>query len=219
MDNICPLLIHTSFIGRTYHSFQLKFESPAVNCTRSPLLIEFAQIVNQTFNETTYVLHDHKNDLLQLPVFQNDRVDLCIRSSLDSVDDVERTCHTFYMITMLTSEHDSHWPLLLTGVYVMLLVMFILLSFAAQCWTKLSRSFEHVSFGEKIQETLGRLFYQRRQRADDLQRRTLSDKKDLLKVINQLARECRTDRRPHVVSPVLTLPTDTLAAHVNKAFA
>ena len=119
---------------------------------------------------------------------------------------------------MLSSDHRSYWPLLLTGIYVMILLILILLSFAAQGWTKLRHSFEHVFFGEKVQEIFGNLLYPRRQRAEDLQRRTLNDKKDLLKMINQLARECRNDRRQHAPSPVFSLPTDAQHTHVNKAF-
>lgn len=187
MENLCPLLIRASFIGRTYHDFLLKFQTPPINnCTidvnQDPLFIQFTRILNSTFNHTTYALYDPQEanaDLPHLQVFHNDYVNLCLRSALDS-DRNALTCHEFYMITMLSSRNTSIWPLLIIFAYLLILILAIVCSFSARLWKKISRKmfWKKLALNSHLQ----------------LQRRKINEKKELFQTIEHLAKQYQSNR-------------------------
>ena len=172
MFDVCPLLIRASFIGQTYHDFQLKFESPAKNCSiptnSSPLLVQFTRVLNETFNETSYSLYnpfDGEDQSLHLQVFHRDRVDLCIGSVFEA-DESVKNCHEFHMVTMLTSRENPFWPMVLISIYILILLICILFS----------------SLRQRVRQSL-QCF--RRQRASS------KDKRLFCKSINAIAKDCR----------------------------
>jgi hypothetical protein len=201
MLNICPLLIRSSFIGRTYHDFQLKFESPPNNCTigsqQNPLLIQFTRILNSTLNDTLYILYDStvpNDELPHLQVFHNDHVSLCLRSAIDTNNN-DITCHEFYMVTMLSSINTTFWPLLIIFGYIFILLTAMLFSLFAQICNKLSSTIFSGSITKKlvknrnIRSCLPLL--QRNEHNHHLKK--LDDKKEFFKSIDLIAKECQTN--------------------------
>ena len=188
MQNLCPILIRASFIGRTYHDFLLKFQSPPINnCTINldddPLLVQFTRILNSTFNHTSYALYDPREanaDLPHLQVFHNDYVNLCLRSAALNTNRNELTCHEFYMITMLSSTTTSIWPLLIIFAYLLVLILAIVCSYSTRLWKNISRKI----FWKKL-ATSTRL---------QIQRRKINEKKELLQTIEHLAKEYQSSR-------------------------
>jgi hypothetical protein len=221
MINICPLLIRAAFIGQTYHDFQLKFESPSNNCshslTNNPLLIQFTRIINQTFNDTSYVLYDlfdRRYDLPHLQVFHCDRVDLCIRSAIDSNQhEHERVCHEFYMVTMLTSTHNHRWPLFVIVMYVLLLLIALVISCIERLWTKLSQTSSRHNLKEKLRDQLSLL------RCNDKERSTSNDKRQLLKSINTIAKECRNRSRESIRLTAFVISCEQRHGNANRTFS
>ena len=195
MDNFCPLLIRASFIGRTYHDFLLKFQSPPINnCTinidQDPLLIQFTRILNSTFNHTTYALYDPTEanaDLPHLQVFHNDHVDLCLRSAIDT-DRNDLTCHQFYMITMLSSKNTSIWPLLIVFAYVAILVLGILFQLMGRVVKKISRRIFWKKFSRYSIEEISN---------GQMQRKKMNEKKEILRNIDRLANQYQSNRFIH----------------------
>lgn len=195
MTNICPLLIRASFIGRTYHDFLLKFQSPPINnCTNNfdqdPLLIQFTRILNSTFNHTTYALYDPfevNADLPHLQVFHNDHVDLCLRSAIDT-DRNDLTCHQFYMITMLSSMNTSIWPLLIVFGYVGILFLAILFELIVRLVKKISR---RIFWKKMSRYSLGMISNRQ------IQRKKINEKKEILRNIDRLANQYQSNRFIH----------------------
>jgi hypothetical protein len=198
MANICPLLIRASFTGQTYHHFQLKFESPTRNCTidpeQNPLLIEFTRILNSTLNHTTYALYnpaEPNGELPHLQVFHNDHVNLCIRSALDT-DKNDRTCHEFYMITMLSSINTSIWPLLIIFGYIIILLIPILVSLLSRILNKFSQKYFSISI--KKNSIKNRNIYSFLQLIHrNIQKNKLDEKQEVLKAIDLIAKECQSN--------------------------
>lgn len=217
MENICPLLIRASFIGRTYHDFQLKFQTPPINCTidteQDPLLIQFTRVLNSTFNQTTYALYnpaEPNEDLPQLQVFHNDHVDLCIRSAIDT-DKNDIVCHQFYMITMLSSINTSIWPLLILFAYLFILLIAILTSSLSHIYNRLSKTLFSRSITKKLIKNKNlRSFIHRY-----TQKTKLDEKQEVLKAIRSIANECQSNKIPST----FIIQTDNTNEHINRAYS
>jgi len=215
MANICPLLIRASFTGQTYHNFQLKFESPTRNCTidpeQNPLLIEFTRILNSTLNHTTYALYnpaEPNGELPHLQVFHNDHVNLCIRSALDT-DKNDRTCHEFYMITMLSSINTSIWPLLIIFGYIIILLIPILVSLLSRILNKFSQKYFSISI--KKNSIKNRNIYSFLQLIHrNIQKNKLDEKQEVLKAIDLIAKECQSN--------TFIIRIDNSNGHINRAY-
>jgi hypothetical protein len=219
MANICPLLIRASFIGRTYHDFQLKFQSPTTNCTpdpdQDPLLIQFTRILNSTLNHTTYALYDPtepNEELPHLQVFHNDHVNLCIRSAIDT-DKNDITCHEFYMITMLSSVNTSIWPLLIIFGYMLILLIAILLSSLSTFISKFSKTLFSGSITKKIIKNQNiRSFIPVIHR--QTQKTRLDEKEEVLRAIRSIAKECQLNPNPNA----FIIQTDNENGHINRGY-
>lgn len=221
MVNICPLLIRASFIGRTYHDFQLKFVSPSTNCTTSPeenpLLIQFTRILNSTFNDTSYALYDPlgaRDELPQLQVFNNDQVKLCIRSALDT-EKSDQICHEFYMITMLSSVNRSIWPLLIIFGYVTIVFLAILFSLLVQIFSKFSqKTFFSGSITKKLvqKRDTQSLVPLSSRHVNNNRLIKLNEKKEIFKTIDFIANECHLNRNTFIIQ------RRNIPGHVNRTF-
>jgi hypothetical protein len=219
MANICPLLIHASFVGRTYHDFQLKFQTPSTNCTidpeQNPLLIQFTRILNSTLNHTSYALYnpaEPNGELPHLQVFHNDHVDLCIRSAIDT-DKNDITCHEFYMITMLSSINTSIWPLLIILGYIVILLIAMLFSSLSQVLNKLSQTFFSGSITKKLikNRTIRPLLLHRH-----TQKIKLDEKSEVLKAINLIAKQCQSNI--NTTSNTFIIQTDNRNGHIKRGY-
>ena len=212
--NICPLLIRPSFLGRTYHDFQIKFESPSVNCTNdslgNPLLVQFTRILNNTLNESVYVLYDRSKPASELPhvqVFNNDHVNLCIRSAVDQRGNATSTCQEFHMITMLSSSNRTFWPLLIVFAYLSLLCIGMCLSCMHQWRSQFAQSFVQSSISRKfISKRNIRLFLKKNSESHRLT--TMNGKKDVLKAIDSIAKECQPKSGTYIIRK----------GHINRAY-
>lgn len=200
MQTICPLLIRASFIGRTYHDFQLEFQSPVDNCTndasQNPLLIQFTRVLNATLNETTYALYDRTDSnvaLPQLQVFHNDHVDLCIRSAVDR-NQSDLVCHEFYMITMLSS-NTTYWPLLMIFGYVFVLLIAMFGSLLSNLFHKLTKTIFSGSITKKVikQNQNARSFIPIAAIRQNHQKK-LTEKNEILNTMDTIAKEYRPRR-------------------------
>ncbi|CAF1039426.1 unnamed protein product [Adineta steineri] len=203
MVSICPLLIRASFIGRTYHDFQLKFQSPSTNCTNeyrdNPLLIQFTRILNSTLNDTSYILYNPTESTNQFPhlqVFHNDHVNLCIRSALHTNNN-DMICHEFYMITMLSSINASLWPLLIIFSYITILLFAMLFSLFAQKFNKFSKTLFSRSITKKLVRKHNiRSFIPLIQRHEHNHHfRKIDEKKEFLKLVDIIAKDYRSKNK------------------------
>lgn len=212
--DICPLLIRPSFLGRTYHDFQIQFESPSVNCTKNalgnPLLVQFTRILNNTLNESVYILYDRSKPTSELPhvqVFHNDHVNLCIRSAMDPRGNATSTCHEFNMITMLSSSNRTFWPLLIVFAYLSLLCIGMCLSFMHHWRSRFGQSLVQSSISRKfIPKRSIRLFLKRDSESHRLT--TLNGRKEVLKAIDSIAKEFQPKSGTYIIRK----------GHINRAY-
>lgn len=220
MANICPLLIRASFTGRTYHDFQLKFESPLTNCTvesvQNPLLIQFTRILNSTLNHTSYAIYDPTEPNGKLPhlqVFNDDHVNLCVRSAIDTNNN-HITCHEFYMITMLSSINTTFWPLLIIFGYISVLLVAMLFSFCIQAFHKVYTSRFSMLITEKLLKYQHIcLFLPLLQRyKQHRQIKKLDDKKNISKAIDLIAKECQQNLS------TFSIQTTNVNGHINLGY-
>lgn len=219
MQTICPLLIRASFVGRTYHDFQLEFQSPVDNCTvnpdHDPLLIQFTRVLNATSNITSYTLYDPDLRNVPLPhlqVFHNDHVDLCIRSAL-SGDQSHLVCHEFYMITMLSSK-TTYWPLLIIFGYVFVLLLAMLVSLLAKLFHRLNKTIFSGSITKKLIDNRNiRTFIPAVNRQS--QQKKLNEKKEIINTMDKIAQEYRSNRRH--INPFIIRALNS-PGHINRAY-
>ncbi|CAF4571862.1 unnamed protein product [Rotaria sp. Silwood1] len=200
MANICPILIHPSFIGHTYHDFQLQFESSTTNCTidalQNLLLIQFNRFSNSTLDNTSYALYNlakSSNELPHVQVFPNDHINFCVQSAFNTNKN-NIICHEFYMITMLTTIDTIIWPLLIIFGYIILLILAMLSSLLAEIFGKLSQTLFSGSITKKLlkKRDIFSFLPTSEKNLHNMVLTKFDEKKEFFKTIDQIAKDCRT---------------------------
>ena len=207
MSERCPLLIRAAFVGRTYHDFRLKFESPTENCTvdhqQKPFLIEFTRLVNETLNRTSYVLYkmfDENEENPGIQVAHQQRVNFCIKPTIET-DRFQSQCHEFYMITMCRFSDNYFWPLLLTSLYIILFFVALAFCFPNRSWMKIY----HSSMFVYLHSTFQRLVYGSIDAENLRKKENFDAKRQIIRSISTIAKQERFLRRKTipVVDPMI----------------
>lgn len=183
--------MRASFVGRTYHDFQLKFESPSSNCqidrNQEPLFIRFVRIINETLNETSYVVYDLFDPNSKPPSLQiahKEQVNLCIGSPLKN-DRNDGSCHEFYMITMLTSNESYLRAMLVIIGYLIVLFIALVFCFPNRLWIDFKKSSLVTTICEFFKKIIFGKFFQKSQACQE----KINDRRRLMKLISVVAKE------------------------------